>query len=194
MSLPKLVPIVLAGMVAVACSDAPASPPLAPPPPGPAREAGFLVAPPRDVSLHGTTRHVGAEARLFYDFVPARTNPETRPIFVLTNGFSARIVRAYGTGPVTVANDGTTRPNAASLDRFANLVWIDPRQSGFSYDVVTGRAPTVADDCGSSVFDEYVDAADVLFATLAFLRAHSELRAPSSGWPRATRPSASSGC
>lgn len=165
--------------LALACAVGCGGSPDLPSAPSSGRESGFLVVSPRDVSVHGKTTHVGAEARLFYDFVPSDEDPATRPIVVLTNGFSARIVRAFGTGPVTVdAENGSVRPNPSTLTRFANLLYIDPRQSGFSYDVVRGRGPTLAEDCGAGIFNEYVDAGDVLLATLAFLRAHPTLRGP----------------
>ncbi len=67
--------------------------------------------------------------------------------------------------------------NAASFTRFANVLYIEPRQAGYSYDVVTGRAPTV-DDCAPTIFNEYVDAADFLLAALSFLDAHPTLTGP----------------
>ena len=145
---------------------------------GSAREAGFLTVPPRDVVVHGSPVRIDAEARLFYTFAPADSAPETRPILVVSNGFSARIVRAYGMGPTTVRADGSVVANPDSLTRFANVVWIDPRQSGFSYDVIRGRRPNEALDCSSTIFNEYVDASDFLFATFAFLRMHPALRGP----------------
>ena len=41
--------------------------------------------------------------------------------------------------------------------------------------MITGRAPTLA-DCAPDIFNEYVDAADVLLSALAFLDAHPQLR------------------
>lgn len=140
-------------------------------------EAGLVDVPAREVTLHGEPVHLTATARLFYNLRPAEGDARKKPILVVSNGFSARIVRAFGTGPTTVADGGAVVPNAASLTRFANLLYLDPRQSGFGYDVIEGRAPTLS-DCGASVFNEYVDAADMLFATLSVLRAHPELEGP----------------
>ena len=140
-------------------------------------EAGFLDVPSRDVTLKGQPVHIAADARLFYNFRAADEHPETRPVIFLFNGFAAEIVRAFGTGPTTVAEGGAVVPNPASLARFANLVYLEPRQAGYSYDVARGRAPAPS-DCASAIFNEYVDAADVLFAALAFLDAHPALRGP----------------
>lgn len=142
-----------------------------------APEAGFLDVPARDVTARGQPVHLAATARLFYNLHPADEAPEDKPIFVLFNGFAAEIVRAFGTGPTTVAEGGEVVANPASLTKIANLVYLDPRQSGFSYDVHEGHAPT-PDDCSTAVFNEYVDAADILLATLKFLAAHPALRGP----------------
>jgi hypothetical protein len=140
-------------------------------------EAGFLDVPPRDVTTKGKPVHLATTARLFYNLHPADETPETKPIFVLFNGFAAEIVRAFGTGPTTVAEGGQVVENPASLTKIANLVYLDPRQSGFSYDVPEGPSPTAA-DCAPPVFNEYVDAADILLATLHFLARHPSLQGP----------------
>jgi hypothetical protein len=141
-------------------------------------EAGFVEVPPRDVTLQGRSISIAATAHLFYNLRPADTKPETRPILFLSNGFAAEIVRAYGTGPTTVDADGNVVANPASLTRFANLVYLEPRQSGYSYDVVEGRDPSVVTDCSPDVFNEYVDAGDALWGALAFLDAHPQLTGP----------------
>jgi pimeloyl-ACP methyl ester carboxylesterase len=140
-------------------------------------QAGLLELSPRNVVIHGHAVSLAATSKIFYNFRPADTDAEHKPLIVLFNGFASDVVRAFGTGPSTVAPDGTVVPNPDSLTRFANLLYIDPRQAGFSYDVIAGRAPT-SDDCSQDVFSEYVDAADVLLATLQFLNAHSSLAGP----------------
>jgi hypothetical protein len=157
------------------------SPEKSPPPPPPApigAEAGFVDIAPRDVVVHGSATHIGARARLFYNFVPAATDPESKPTFVLFNGFAAEIVRSFGTGPMTVADGGAVVENPSALTSTANLLYIEPRQAGFSYDVVDGGSPTLATNCSASVFNEYVDAAEVLLGVLDFLDAHPRLGGP----------------
>lgn len=139
--------------------------------------AGFLDVAPREVVSKGKVTRIDATARLFYNYRPADEAPEVKPIFVVFNGFSAEVVRAFGTGPTTVAEGGEVVPNPASLTKVANLLYLEPRQAGFSYDVMEGRS-LVPSDCGSDIFNEYVDAADTLLATLTFLAAHPELRGP----------------
>lgn len=163
----------LACAVACACADEPPASST-----GPSPVAGFLLAPARDVTVGGESVHIDADAHLFYNYLPADEDAAHKPIFLLSNGFSARIVRGFGTGPHTVAEDASVASNPASLTRMANLVYLSPRQSDFSFDTTTTRPPTLAQDCGAAVFNEYVDAADTLFAAFAFLDAHPELKGP----------------
>ena len=143
-------------------------------------EAGFLTVPPREVVTQGKRVRIEAEARLFFNLVPAASGPEDAPVFVFFNGFSAEVVRAFGTGPSTVAEGGAVVPNPASLTRMANLLYVDPRQAGFSYDVLPPSPARARDarDCSSDLFNEYVDAADVLLGVLSFLARHPRLRGP----------------
>jgi hypothetical protein len=171
----RLVALAAAALSTHCAAESP--PPPVPTPPPILPEAGFLDVPPRDLTLKGQPVHLEATARLFYNLRPADESPEDRPIFVLFNGFAAEIVRAFGTGPTTVAEGGEVVKNPSSLTKIANLVYLEPRQAGFSYDVVKGRGPAPS-DCSSAVFNEYVDAADVLLAMLKFLDGHPSLRGP----------------
>ncbi|MEO7328942.1 MAG: hypothetical protein ABI193_10210 [Minicystis sp.] len=139
-------------------------------------EAGFLDVPAREVTLKGKSITIAAEARLFYNLLPADEAPETKPILVFFNGFAAEIVRAFGTGKSTVAEGGAVIDNPATLTRFANLLYVDPRQAGYSYDLLD--RPPEAQDCNDEVFNEYVDAADVLLAVLRFVEVHPQLAGP----------------
>lgn len=163
----------------VACSSAPSPrvPDASPPASGVSLEAGFLTVPARKVTVKGEPVSIDATGRLFYNLRPADEDPQHKPIFVLFNGFADDIVRAYGTGPTTVDASGAVVANPSSLTRLANLVYVEPRQAGYSYDVLTGRAPEPA-DCSPAIFNEYVDAADVLLAVLAFLEDHPALEGP----------------
>ena len=158
-------------LLSAGCHGAP------PAPPAVTVEAGFLEVPARDVTVKGQPVSIEATGRLFYNLRPADDSPEDKPILVLFNGFADDIVRAYGTGPTTVEDGGAVVSNPASFTRFANLVYVEPRQAGFSYDVITSRPPGPA-DCAPAIFNEYVDAADVLLAVLAFLDAHPQLTGP----------------
>ncbi|MFO0589244.1 MAG: hypothetical protein U0441_17030 [Polyangiaceae bacterium] len=140
-------------------------------------EAGFVDVPPRDVTVNGQPVSIAARARLFYNLRPADDHPEDKPILVLFNGFAAEVVRSFGTGPTTVAEGGDVVDNPWSLTKVANLLYVEPRQSGYSYDVIADRKPTW-NDCFPAIFNEYVDAADVLFGVLSFLDSHPRLKGP----------------
>ncbi|HEY4102980.1 MAG TPA: hypothetical protein VGM44_03780, partial [Polyangiaceae bacterium] len=138
-------------------------------------EAGFVELAPRDVSLHGRAVSLAAKSEIFYNFRPADHDAASAPVIVLFNGFASDVVRAFGTGPMTVEADGTIAASPDSLTQIANLLYIDPRQSGFSYDVPADGAGVSDADCSQDVFNEYVDASDVLLTTLDFLDAHRAL-------------------
>ena len=142
--------------------------------------AGFVEVPPRGVTVHGKPVSVATTARIFYSFRPADVDAADRPILFLFNGYAAEIVRAFGTGPTGVDATGAVVPNPTPLTAFANLVYLDPRQSGYSYDLPPPGAPPApsAEDCSPDIFNEYVDAGDVLLAALSFLGTHPELRGP----------------
>jgi hypothetical protein len=170
-------PVVVVALAALACGTAPSSAPPAPTAATVAVEAGFVEVPARTVTVKGQAVQIEATGRLFYNLRPAAEDPEDKPIFFLSNGFAAEIVRAFGTGTFTVADGGAVVANATRWTGFANLVYLEPRQSGYSYDVITGRPPDAA-DCAPSIFNEYVDAADFLFGALTFLEAHPQLHGP----------------
>jgi serine carboxypeptidase len=165
-----------AAIAALGCSGTHASPPDAAPAPV-TLQAGFLEIPPRTVTLHGAPVSIDATARLFYNFIPADDDPADKPLVVLFNGFADDIVRAYGTGPMTVVLGGDVVANPSSFTRFANLLYVEPREAGYSYDVLASREPDAA-DCAPSIFNEYVDAADVLLGVLAFLKSTPAVRGP----------------
>ena len=142
-----------------------------------AAQAGFVDLAPRNVLVHGRALALAATSKIFYNFRPADTDAATRPLIVLFNGFASDVLRAFGTGPNSIQTDGSVVPNPNSLTHDANLLYLEPRQAGFSYDVLDGRAPSAA-DCSQDVFNEYVDAADVLLASLQFSKQHSELKGP----------------
>lgn len=142
-----------------------------------AAQAGFIQLSPRTVSLYGRDVSIATTSKIFYNFRPADRDAAERPVIVLFNGFASDVVRAFGTGPYSVQPDGSVAANPDSLTHTANLLYLEPRQAGFSYDLTSGRAPS-ADDCSQDVFSEYVDAADVLLAALQFTRQHTALKGP----------------
>jgi pimeloyl-ACP methyl ester carboxylesterase len=140
----KTMRIACALLLAVACGGAPV-----------ADDVGFVDVP---------------GARLFYVF--RKADVENAPLVVFFNGGPGYATSfgllAHGTSPATVDSSGALVANGASWTSFANLLYIDERQSGFSYGV--GTAP------GACAFDPVADAADFAQALLRFFDAHQALR------------------
>jgi len=128
-------------------------------------EAGFLEAPPQP----GAAEHRG---RLFYSFHPAEASPEKAPLLVFFNGGPGAATTGgllpFGTGPFTlqtsmVKGDAPIE-NVDKMSRFAHLLYIDARQTGFSYGLPgEGGHGCVAPSTPT------LDAADFVFALLDFL-------------------------
>jgi len=175
----------LLGLLVVGCGTAPLSAPApvdaGPPPPRlvdtpgppPVTEAGFLP-------LHPQEGAGGYPARMFYSFHPADVDPQTKPLFILFNGGPGYATSAglmvYGTGPMTLAasagDPGPPTANPASFTRFANLLYLDERQTGFSYGLDPN--PAVPPKCP---FSAEGDATDFVEAVVEFLEAHPSMRA-----------------
>jgi hypothetical protein len=140
-------------------------------------EAGFIdVAASSDV----TVRH-------FYAFQPADQDPESKPLVLFFNGgptVSSFLLLGSHTGRVTLDPnlDGSRvlGPNASSWTRFANLLWVEPRWAGFSYDVHTTTRPPPPDpnDPRPNLpsYDALSDARAFLLVLLRFFDAHPALR------------------
>lgn len=129
-------------------------------------------------------------SRMFYSFHPADDCQLSRPVALLFNGgpgISTAPLMTLNTGPYTLASyDGVNSglvANPSSWTRFANVLYVDARLAGFSYDL----AP----------LGDYTwrgDTALFVRGLLQFLAAHPMLRAnrvvlvgESYGGTRATR-------
>ena len=113
--------------------------------------------------------------RMFYAFRPSDDVSPDLPLLVVFNGgpeaCTTCLLAGLGTGPYTIdpslpVESPLTR-NDASWTRFANLLYVDERQAGFSYGL--GTPPTAP-----CAYDSWGDAADYLRVVLWFLDAHAE--------------------
>lgn len=149
------------------CSAAPLDSPetiSAPLPPLPRAEAGFVDVPHPEEGRAG-------HARLFYSFHAADERPSEKPLLVFFNGgpgsATSQTLLSFGTGRVTIDTslppEDCLVPNDRSFTRFANLLYVDERDVGFSYSVETMAA---------APFDALADAADFLRVVLAFTEKH----------------------
>lgn len=176
--------------LALACGSAPSSKKSSPPPTAqqdtcsettskdahvavPTAEAGFLEVPPGPSGPAFVNR-------MFYSFQPASTDAANAPVLVLFNGGPGYATSAglllFGTGPYTLdpmaLATGVPAQNPASLTRFANLLYLDSPQAGFSY----GVRNDIDCSCRGSSPDYVWDAADFVKALLTFLDDHKALR------------------
>jgi hypothetical protein len=139
----------------------------------PPAEAGFVEIPAQVTSFLSA-------ARLFYSYQPTKNGDgRPKPLFVFFNGgpgsATSTSLLAYGTGPFTLDHnalpDDPPRPNERSFARFGNLLYIDARNTGFSYNL-RATEPVVGDCSGFLV----EDAADFTRVLLRFLADHPTLR------------------
>lgn len=144
-------------------------------------EAGFIAIGAHTFSYfddEGEVVGLAPEARLWYVFQPADEAPETRPLAVFFNGgpgSSTAILFGLNTAPRTadldVAGPAIVADNPHSWTRFANLLYVDPRETGFSYDF----APPDGDRPEPAPFFPEHDAAYVAQFILKFLERHPQL-------------------
>ncbi len=146
-----------------------------------APEAGFLTIAPHSFTtfFSGTELTQQApEARMWYAFRPADDQPETRPLAVFFNGgpgYSSAVLFGLNTNAITldpdVAGDQVIVANPHSWTRFANVLYVDPRQAGYSYDIAPADpAPPELE------FSPDQDAADFVRLILAFLARHPQIQ------------------
>lgn len=152
-------------------------------------EAGFIDIEP----VTYTIRNVGkekefssSEARIWYIFQPADESPETRPLAVFFNGgpgSSTSLLFGFNTGRLTVdprLTGGESRiDNPYSWTRFANLLYVDARQTGFSYNLMDDvhNRGLRNKEFETRNFNPLFDGADFVRVVLRFLASHEVLRA-----------------
>jgi len=123
-------------------------------------------------------------ARMWYSFQPADENPEDKPIFVFFNGgpgSSTVILMGFNTGKRTL-DPGFTggepfSEHDANWTRFGNLLYVDARQTGFSYDLTDDLSyEYFSDEYSERNFNPMIDGADFVKTVLRFLDKHPELK------------------
>jgi hypothetical protein len=131
-------------------------------------ELGFVTVDP--VPSSPATGH------MFYVLRSADSDPGSKPVFVFFNGGpgipTTTNLLVNATGPEQVVLDatgtGTIVENAASFTKLGNLLYIDERQTGFSYDDAPGYPCT---------FDMQEDSIDFTRVILRVLDTHPQLTA-----------------
>ncbi len=162
---------------ACSCTDAGWAcdcPPLAP-------EAGFIELEAVEFIVgEGPKAQARASSptRIFYSFRPADDPRAGGPLFVLFNGgpgSSTGTLMAFGTGPTTLTPEPVANPG--SWTALGDLLYIDARGTGFSYNLAADPSglEARAAQFGIHNFNSYLDAADFVRVLLRFLAAHPQL-------------------
>lgn len=165
-------------------------------------EAGFVTIEPIDFSFHFGSHFNrlalrSSKARLWYVFQPVDQNITEKPVFVFFNGgpgsaTSSGLLSMY-TSRLTLDNSLESGgeafiSNPVSWTRLGNLLYIDARQTGFSYNIM-GNSLNYKNTMGNSYnyferlkefnaqnFNAYFDAADFVRVILRFLSKYPDLQ------------------
>ncbi|HLT40391.1 MAG TPA: hypothetical protein VK034_29130, partial [Enhygromyxa sp.] len=153
-----------------------------------------LLAAAGFVELQGVDYQLGTQlspqsstdARQFWALQPADVAPEDAPVLVFFNGgpgVSTGMLLGLGIGrasfdPALTGAEQSVADNPDSWTSLGNLLWIDARQTGFSYGLLDdpgdAAARNAAMDLGS--FNCYRDAADFVHTLLQLLEQYPSLR------------------
>jgi choice-of-anchor A domain-containing protein len=154
----------------------------------PAPEAGFFQIDSESYSFKDTEStktptptytRTSPTHRIWYSFQPAATSPESKPLAVFFNGgpggSTSSGLFSFNTAPETLDPDWVggqqIAPNPNSWTQFANLLYVDPPATGFSYPIPTstGSIPSVG-------IDIFRDAGAVRQVVIRFLDRHPSLK------------------
>jgi len=145
------------------------------------KESGFVVLEPVTYQVKtksGFTAYTSDEARVYVSFQPSSDRPETKPLAVFFNGgpgSATDFLLAFNTGEKSLdpeMNGGTpVGPSPADWSEVANLLYVDARNTGFSYSI--GKRMS-----GMTVrnFNPIFDAADFVRVVLRVLAERPALR------------------
>ena len=163
------------------------------------KKSGFYSIDPIPYFFHNETAnsnysYTTTKANLWYSFHPASGlpvgDPKATPIFVMLNGgpgaATSSNLFSLNTAPYTLSADWVdpTGPgykvNEFSWTQLGHLLYIDPSQTGFSYNVNANAANNdlerVKDYFFRGNFNPFIDADQVLRLVLRFLNDNQELR------------------
>lgn len=156
-------------------------------------EAGFITLEPMDFYFHAggyfsRLQLRSSEAKIWYSFKSADEDAAEKPLFIFFNGgpggaTSSGLMSMY-TSRWTVDNSidsgGGDRyiANPVSWTQLGNLMHVDARNTGFSYDV-TGNPANMAErrmEFNAQNYNAYIDGADFIRVLFRFMANHPELR------------------
>lgn len=146
-------------------------------------ESGFIDLEENSYTLSNKSNKSG-RAKIWYDFQPADENPQDKPLFVLYNGgpgSSSSLIFLYNTSRKTAdqafAGEGVA-DNQWNWNKLGNLLYVDARQTGFSYGIVDNPSNSSARSnyFSTANFNVFVDAADFIRVILRFLDNHPQIK------------------
>ncbi len=147
-------------------------------------ESGFIALEGVDYTLNYRSYQTG-KAMMWYNFQPADEDPREKPLFVLYNGgpgSSSALLFLYNTAKKTgdqlFSGEGSA-DNETSWTQFGNLLYVDARQTGFSYGIIddpenAGSRDEYFTDMNFNIF---ADAGDFIRVILRFMEKHPSLKA-----------------
>jgi len=146
-------------------------------------ESGFIYLPVNNYSLDGNNLQSGA-AGMWYSFQPADENPEEKPLFVFFNGgpgSATMLLFCYNTAKMTADqkySDIDITANPDNWNQIGNLLYLDARQTGFSYGIVNdpSNKNSRSSEFATRNFNVFVDASDFIRTILTFLNNHPVIK------------------
>lgn len=156
-------------------------------------EAGFADIEPVTFYFHygsyfSRLAHQSSQARIWYSFHAADKRSENKPLFVFFNGgpgsaTSSGLMSMY-TSRYTLDNSVDSGggdhyiPNHVSWTSMGNLLYIDAREAGFSYNqmMLVNDYNARFREFNSQNFNCFFDAADFIRVLLRFLANHPQLQ------------------
>jgi len=151
-------------------------------------EAGFIEIEPVSYYFEkGKSRQdlESSKAFIWYVFQPANENPEDKPLIVFFNGgpgSATGLLFGFNTGNLSMDPQLTGEEDIiespASWATLGNLMYIDARQTGFSYCTMddVDEAKKRSDEFTSRNFNAFFDGADFIRVLLRFMAAHPVIK------------------
>jgi pimeloyl-ACP methyl ester carboxylesterase len=155
-------------------------------------EAGFITIEPVNFYFHfhgyfSRLELTSSRARMWYTFKAADENSQDKPLFIFFNGgpggaTSSGLMSLY-TSRWTLDNTKDSGgeghiPNPVSWTRLGNLLYIDARQTGFSYDLT--ETPRDMEErrkeFNAQNYNSFIDGADFIRLLLRFLERHPQIQ------------------
>lgn len=155
-------------------------------------EAGFVTIDPVSFYFHLGSYYSrlalkSSTAKIWYSYLAADGEGDDKPLFVFFNGGPGSAtscgLMSMNTGRWSLETNGINPgdrfvPNPDSWTKLGHLLYIDSRQTGFSYNLMANPESEEARllEFNAQNFNTFFDAADFIRVLLSFFDAHPDLR------------------